>query len=188
TQMLAKGHHFANLTLVGIIDADMGLAGGDLRASERTFQLLHQVMGRAGRESKKGRAILQSYLPDNLIIKALKENDRSAFLTEEINARMLLNMPPFGKLAGVIFSGSDEILTHNTAKNFVAAAPFMEGIDVLGPVTAPLAKLRGKYRFRALIKTNKDIKLQSILSHWMTLIKIPNGVDVRLDIDPYSFF
>ena len=188
TQMLAKGHHFANLTLVGIIDADMGLAGGDLRASERTFQLLHQVMGRAGRESKKGRAILQSYLPDNLIIKALKENDRSAFLTEEINARMLLNMPPFGKLAGVIFSGSDEILTHNTAKNFVAAAPFMEGIDVLGPVTAPLAKLRGKYRFRALIKTNKDIKLQSILSHWMRLIKIPNGVDVRLDIDPYSFF
>lgn len=188
TQMLAKGHHFANLTLVGIIDADMGLAGGDLRASERTFQLLHQVMGRAGRESKKGRAVLQSYLPDNLIIKALKENDRSAFLTEEINARQLLNMPPFGKLAGVIFSGVDEMLTYNTAKNFVAAAPFMPGIDVLGPVAAPLAKLRGKYRFRALIKTSKDIKLQHILSHWMTLIKQPKSVDIRLDIDPYNFF
>jgi primosomal protein N' (replication factor Y) len=97
-------------------------------------------------------------------------------------------MPPFGKLAGVIFSGPDEILTYNTAKNFVAAAPFMTGVEVLGPVAAPLAKLRGKYRFRALIKTSKDIKLQSILSHWMRLVKAPNNVDIRLDIDPYSFF
>lgn len=187
TQMLAKGHHFANLTLVGVIDADMGLAGGDLRASERTFQLLHQVMGRAGRE-KKGRAFLQSYLPENLIIKALKNNDRSAFMNEEITARQLLNMPPFGKLAGVIFSGKNEQATYQTAKNFVAAAPFMNGIDVLGPVAAPLALLRGKYRFRVLIKTSKEFKLQSVLSHWMTLVKTPAGVDIRLDIDPYSFF
>ncbi|MBR4927836.1 MAG: primosomal protein N' [Alphaproteobacteria bacterium] len=188
TQMLAKGHHFSNLTLVGVIDADMGLAGGDLRAAERTFQLLHQVMGRAGREKKKGRAFLQSYVPDNLIIKALKNNDRSAFLNEEIAARQLLNMPPFGKLAGVIFSGRDETLTYQIAKNFVSAAPFIDGLDVLGPVAAPLAKLRGKFRFRVLIKTTKDIKLQSILSHWMTLIKHPTSVDIRLDIDPYSFF
>ena len=188
TQMLAKGHHFANLTLVGVIDADMGLAGGDLRASERTFQLLHQVMGRAGREQKKGTALLQSYLPDNLIIKALKENDRSAFLNEEIIARQLLNMPPFGKLAGIIISGKDEQQTYKVAQELVKKAPFMTGIDVLGPVPAPLALLRGKYRFRILVKTQKDIKLQQILARWMGLIKIPPAVDVRLDIDPYSFF
>lgn len=188
TQMLAKGHHFANLTLVGVIDADMGLAGGDLRASERTFQLLHQVMGRAGREHKKGTALLQSYLPDNLIIKALKENDRSAFLNEEIAARQILNMPPFGKLAGIIISGKNEQQTYKVAQDFVKNAPFMTGVDVLGPVPAPLALLRGKYRFRILVKTQKEIRLQQILSHWMTLIHIPTAVDVRLDIDPYSFF
>lgn len=187
TQMLAKGHHFSNLTLVGVIDADMGLAGGDLRASERTFQLLHQVMGRAGRE-KKGRALLQSYLPENMIIQALKSNNRRAFMNEEITARQLLNMPPFGKLAGVIFSGKNEGLTFQTAKGFVAVAPFMEGLDVLGPVAAPLALLRGKYRFRILIKTTKEFKLQSVLTHWLTRVKIPAGVDIRVDIDPYSFF
>ena len=188
TQMLAKGHHFANLTLVGVIDADMGLAGGDLRASERTFQLLHQVMGRAGRENKKGTALLQSYLPDNAIIQALKNNDRSGFLNEEMTARQLLNMPPFGKLAGIIISGKNEAQTYKTAQDLVKTAPFMTGVDVLGPVPAPLALLRGKYRFRILVKSTKEIKLQQILSHWMTLVKIPTSVDIRLDIDPYSFF
>ena len=188
TQMLAKGHHFANLTLVGIIDADMGLAGGDLRASERTFQLLHQVMGRAGRENKKGTALLQSYLPDNAIIQALKNNDRSGFLNEEMVARQLLNMPPFGKLAGMIISGKNESQTYKTAVDLVKTAPFMTGIDVLGPVAAPLSLLRGKYRFRILVKCSKEIKLQQILAHWMTLVKIPASVDIRLDIDPYSFF
>lgn len=188
TQMLAKGHHFANLTLVGVIDADMGLAGGDLRASERTFQLLHQVMGRAGRETKKGTALLQSYLPENMIINALKNNDRSAFFEAEITARQMLKMPPFGKLASMIISGKDEAQTYKVAKELVRVAPFLTGIDVLGPVAAPLALLRGKYRFRILVKTDKDIKLQQILSHWLTLICVPAAVDVRLDIDPYSFF
>lgn len=188
TQMLAKGHHFANLTLVGVIDADMGLAGGDLRASERTFQLLHQVMGRAGRESKKGTALLQSYLPDNLIIQSLKNNDRSAFLAEEMSARQLLNMPPFGKLAGLIISGKNEAQTYKTAQDIVKTAPFITGIDILGPVPAPLALLRGKFRFRILVKCTKDIQIQQILTHWMTLVKIPASVDVRVDIDPYSFF
>lgn len=188
TQMLAKGHHFANLTLVGVIDADMGLAGGDLRASERTFQLLHQVMGRAGRGNKKGTALLQSYLPDNAIIQALKNNDRSGFLNEEMAARQLLNMPPFGKLAGIVISGKNEELTYKTAQNLIKAAPFMAGVEVLGPVPAPLALLRGKYRFRILVKSDKEIKLQQILTRWMALVNIPSGVDIRLDIDPYSFF
>ena len=117
TQILAKGHNFPNLTLVGVIDADMGLSGGDLRAGERTFQLLHQVMGRAGRHQKKGRAVLQSYSPDNLIIQALQKNDRNQFLTEEIMSRQVLSMPPFGRLASVIISGKNQMQTYQVAQN-----------------------------------------------------------------------
>jgi primosomal protein N' (replication factor Y) len=188
TQILAKGHNFPNLTLVGVIDADMGLAGGDLRAGERTFQLLHQVMGRAGRYQKKGQAVLQSYSPENLIIQALQKNDRSQFLTEEILSRQVLSMPPFGRLASFIISGKNQALTYQVAQNLVKTAPTQSDITVLGPVVAPLALLRGKYRFRILIKTPKDFKLQKMLSFWLKSQNIPSAVDVRLDIDPYSFF
>lgn len=188
TQILAKGHNFPNLTLVGVIDADMGLAGGDLRASERTFQLLHQVMGRAGRDRKKGTAILQSYSPENLIIQALQANDREHFMNEEILSRRLLGMPPFGRLASVIVSGRDQNLTYQTAAHLAKTAPFLKEVSVLGPAAAPLAVLRGKYRFRLLIKTTKEFKLQNMLKTWLGKIKIPASVDVRLDIDPYSFF
>ena len=188
TQILAKGHNFPNLTLVGVIDADMGLAGGDLRASERTFQLLHQVMGRAGRDRKKGTAILQSYSPENLIIQALQANDREHFMNEEILSRRLLGMPPFGRLAAVIVSGRDQNLTYQTAAHLAKTAPFLKEVSVLGPAAAPLAVLRGKYRFRLLIKTTKEFKLQNMLKTWLGKIKIPASVDVRLDIDPYSFF
>lgn len=188
TQILAKGHNFPNLTLVGVIDADMGLAGGDLRAGERTFQLLHQVMGRAGRVQKKGEALLQSYSPDNLIIKALQENDRSRFLAEEMAARQVLQMPPFGRLAALIVSGKNSELTYGTAKRLAQTAPFMKGISVLGPVPAPLAVLREKYRFRLLVKAPKNFNLQSYLTEWIRINRIPNSVDVRVDIDPYSFF
>ena len=188
TQMLAKGHHFPNLTLVGVIDADMGLAGGDLRAGERTFQLLNQVMGRAGRESKPGLALLQTYTPDNLILKALKENNRNAFLSEEISARQLLKMPPYGKLAGLILSGRNNALTYHTAQQLVQKAPFIKGVDILGPVVAPIAKLRDKHRYRILIKTDKQIKIQNLLQNWLKLVKINPSVELRIDIDPYSFF
>ena len=188
TQILAKGHNFPNLTLVGVIDADMGLSGGDLRAGERTFQLLHQVMGRAGRDQKKGRALLQSYAPDNLIIQALQKNDRSRFLTEEIAARQALQMPPFGRLAALIISGKSPDLTYQVAQTLVKTAPVLRDISVLGPVPAPLSVLRGKYRFRLLVKAPKNFKLQSYLTRWMGFQNIPSSVDVRVDIDPYSFF
>ena len=188
TQMLAKGHHFPNLTLVGVIDADMGLAGGDLRAGERTFQLLNQVMGRAGRESKRGLALLQTYAPDNLILQALRQNDRDAFLTEEINARKLLKMPPYGKLVGLIISSKNNALAYKTAKLIAQKAPFMKGLDVLGPVVAPISKLRDKHRYRLLVKADKALKIQNILQKWLNQVKIPPIVDVRIDIDPYSFF
>ena len=188
TQILAKGHNFPNLTLVGVIDADMGLTGGDLRAGERTFQLLHQVMGRAGRHQKKGRAVLQSYSPDNLIIQALQKNDRSQFLAEEIISRQVLSMPPFGRLASFIISGKNQTQAYQVAQNLVKTAPINPDLTVLGPVVAPISLLRGKYRFRILIKASRDFKLQKMLSFWLKCQKIPSAVDVRLDIDPYSFF
>lgn len=188
TQLLAKGHHFPNLTLVGVIDADQGLAGGDLRASERTFQLLHQVMGRAGRASKKGRALLQSYQPENMIIQALKNNNRLNFFETEIETRQLLKMPPFGRLAAVIFSGKNELLVAKVAQKMAAFAPRDEAITVLGPTPAPIAQLRGKYRYRLLIQTDKNVNIQNIMKKWMTLFNVPSTVTVRLDIDPYSFF
>ena len=188
TQILAKGHNFPNLTLVGVIDADMGLAGGDLRAGERTFQLLHQVMGRAGRDQKKGEALLQSYSPDNLIIKALQQNDRGQFLAEEMAARETLQMPPFGRLAAIIVSGKNPDTTYQVAKHLAQTAPFVKGISVLGPVSAPLAVLRGKHRFRLLVKAPKNFNLQFYLTKWLSINRIPTSVDVRVDIDPYSFF
>lgn len=188
TQILAKGHHFADLTLVGIIDADMGLSGGDLRAGERTFQLLQQVMGRAGRGQKKGTAIIQTFAPENMIIQALKNNDRELFLQEETASRQILKLPPFGRLAAFIISGKQQIRVAQTAQQIVAKAPYMKDFDVLGPVPAPIAFLRNKHRYRILVKTSRDVKLQPILKHWMSLIDIPSGVDIRLDIDPYSFF
>ena len=188
TQILAKGHNFPNLTLVGVIDADMGLAGGDLRAGERTFQLLHQVMGRAGRHAKKGRAVLQSYSPDNLIIQALQKNDRSQFLSEEIETRKSLQMPPFGRLTAVIISGKNQEQTYRTARQLSKTFPAIPAVTVLGPVAAPLAVLRNKYRFRLLIKSAKTLSIQNILQTWLHQQQIPASVEVRLDIDPYSFF
>ena len=188
TQMLAKGHHFPNLTLVGIIDADMGLSGGDLRAGERTFQLLNQVMGRAGRETKKGLALLQTYAPDNLILTTLKENNRNAFLNAEMTERQMLKMPPFGKLAGIILSGKNNAITYQTAKLLVQKAPFIKDVTILGPVVAPIAKLRDKYRYRILVQAAKSTKLQNLLQNWLNQVKIPSSVEIRIDIDPYSFF
>ncbi len=188
TQVLAKGHHFPNLTLVGVIDADMGLAGGDLRAGERTFQLLQQVMGRAGRESKKGLALLQSYNPENLIINALSQNDRTAFLTEEMTTRKLLHMPPYGRLASIIVSGRNQLATWEFIQMLAKKAPLQKGIELLGPVVAPISKLRGKFRYRLLVKAPKEARLQNYLHFWLDSIKIPASVDMRIDIDPYSFF
>ena len=188
TQVLAKGHHFPNLTLVGVVDADMGLAGGDLRAGERTFQLLQQVMGRAGREEKKGLALLQSYNPENLIINALSQNDRTAFLTEEMATRKLLHMPPFGRLASIIVSGRNQLATWKTIQMLVKKAPIEKEIEILGPVVAPISKLRGKFRYRLLIKAPKGTRIQNYLHFWLDSIKIPTSVDMRIDIDPYSFF
>ena len=160
--MLAKGHHFPDLTLVGVIDADFGLAGGDLRASERTFQLLQQVAGRAGRSDKKGRVLLQTYSPQNNVIQALLTSNRPLFMESEIAARQMLSMPPFGRLASLIIRGKNDLLTLKVAKNLARHAPAIQGVEFLGPVAAPVFQLRGKYRYRILIKSPKQTPLSRI--------------------------
>ena len=187
TQLLAKGHHFPDLTVVGIIDADFGLSGGDLRASERKFQLLQQDSGRAGRADKKGDTYLQTYSPENGVIKAMETGDRTAFMNAETEARRLLSMPPFGRLASVIISGAQERLVQRIAQTFIQKAPFLSGVEFLGPVQAPIYQLRGKYRYRILIKSGKKVALQKIIRAWLAPISVPPAVTVKIDIDPYSF-
>ena len=187
TQMLAKGHHFKDLTLVGILDGDFSLQGGDLRASERSFQLLQQVSGRAGRMHKTGRAFIQTYQPDNLVIQAMQKNDRSAFLTAEIAARKALSMPPFGRLAALIVSGKNERRTKDVALALQHAAPLFKGVEILGAVQAPLYVLRGKYRWRFLVKTQLKVDIQAVISGWLAQVSCPASVNIKIDIDPYSF-
>lgn len=187
TQILAKGHHFPSLTVVGIVDADLGLMGSDLRATEQTYQLLSQVSGRAGRGEKKGTVYLQTLYPENAVLKALLKNDREEFLSLEKKARRLLKMPPYGKLAAVIVSGTNRDLTEKTAILLGQTAPSGDYAGVLGPAQAPIYMLRNKYRYRLLLKTAKNIKIQEVLRQWLSKVNIPSNVRVEADIDPYSF-
>lgn len=187
TQIIAKGHHFPGLTLVGVIDADLGLGGGDLRAAERTYQLLHQVAGRAGREELKGQVYLQTWIPENRVMQALAGHGRDAFLDVEAQERERANMPPYSRLAGIIVSGRDEKQVDEVARALGMSAPQGEGIRTLGPAPAPLARLRGNYRKRLLVQADKTINIQKTIDGWMGTVKIPSTVRVQIDIDPQSF-
>jgi primosomal protein N' (replication factor Y) len=188
TQMVAKGHHFPNLTLVGIVDADIGLDGGDLRAAERCFQILHQVSGRAGREKKQGRVILQTYMPQQPVMRALLAGDRDAFLSAESKDREKSAMPPFGRLAGVIISAIDENILDHFCRDLLKRAPRYDDIRVLGPAPAPISFLRGRHRRRFLVKTGKNVNIQKYLQEWLDGFKIPSQVQLKIDIDPQNFF
>ncbi len=187
TQMVAKGHHFPGLTLVGVVDADLGLAGGDLRAAERTFQLLFQVAGRAGRGGRPGRALLQTHSPDHPVIRALVAGDRDGFVAAEAAARRALRMPPFGRLAAIIVSGPDAAETRAFAAELRRRAPRAPDLETLGPAPAPLALIRGRYRFRLLVRGPRDRALNARLAPWLAAVPPPRGVRVQVDIDPYSF-
>ncbi|HTR84391.1 MAG TPA: primosomal protein N' [Reyranella sp.] len=187
TQMAAKGHHFPKLTLVAVIDADLGLKGGDLRAGERTFQLLYQVAGRAGREERPGRALIQTYAPEHPVMQALVSGDRDRFVTAELAGRDAAGMPPFGRLASLIISGPDPAAVDNVCAALARRAPHQDGITVLGPSTAPLALLRGRHRRRFLLKTSRDIAVQPLLHAWLEKIGLPGSVRLQIDVDPYSF-
>ena len=187
TQIVAKGHNFPGLTLVGVVDADSGLKGGDLRAGERTFQLLSQVAGRAGRADKPGRALIQTFGPDNPAMIALAEGDRDGFLAIERDVRAELGMPPFGRLAAVILSAPSQAQVDEAANTVLAAAPNGEAIEVFGPATPPVAVLRGRHRRRFLVKSPRDVDLSAYMAAWRARLKPPASVRVSLDIDPYSF-
>jgi primosomal protein N' (replication factor Y) len=187
TQIVAKGHHFPLLTLVGIVDADLGLAGGDLRAGERSWQLLHQVAGRAGRAAHAGRVLLQTHMPDHAVMRALAAGDRDRFLAAERADRERHGWPPFGRLAAIVLSGEDEALVDRVARRLGATAPQGPNVKVLGPAPAAMAILRGRHRRRLLVKTKRDANLQAIVADWLAQTKLPNNVRLQLDIDPYSF-
>lgn len=187
TQLVTKGYDFPKLTLVGVIDADLGLTGGDLRAAERSFQQLTQVAGRAGRGQARGRVLVQTHMPENPVMAALLAGDQDAFLTQEAIARQRGGMPPFGRLAAIIVSGKDQAAVTQTARALGQTAPHGAGIAVLGPAPAPLALLRGRYRQRLLVKADKGVAVQGLIRAWLARVPRANDVRIAIDIDPYSF-
>ena len=190
TQMVAKGHHFPQLTLVGVVDADLGLAGGDMRAAERTYQLLHQVGGRAGRGGRPGRVVLQTYAAEHPVIAALAAGDRDSFMENEAAARAAHGLPPFGRLVAVIASGPSESDTLRAASVLARTARTDEktlGIQVLGPAPAPLKLLRGRHRFRLLFKAARGALIQPHMRRWLAALDRRTRTRLQVDIDPHSF-
>ncbi len=189
TQLVAKGHHFPRLNLVGIVDADLGLSNGDPRAAERTFQLLHQVVGRAGREAGQGRGFLQTHQPEHPVMKALIAQDRTAFYSAEIEVREQAHYPPFGRLAGLLVSGGDKHEAESFARRLAAMSPREEGVTVLGPAEAPLAVVRGRFRYRLLVKSPRAYDLSAYLRRWLAAAPKTKGtLKLEVDVDPQSFF
>jgi primosomal protein N' (replication factor Y) len=187
TQIVAKGWHFPHLTLVGVVDADLGLAGGDLRAAERTIQLLHQVAGRAGRAKAPGQVLLQTFLPEHKVMQALLAGDLPGFMAHEAAERRPGNWPPYGRLAALVISADTPEAADIAARDISRLAPHGEGIVVLGPAPAPMALLRGRHRRRLLLKTRRDIAVQPILRAWLADLKLGSGVKLEIDVDPVSF-
>ncbi|MEM6481567.1 MAG: primosomal protein N' [Pseudomonadota bacterium] len=189
TQIVAKGHNFPKLTLVGVVDADLGLQGSDLRAAERTFQLMRQVAGRAGRADKPGQALLQTYQPEHPVLQAILAGDEEGFWRAEADARSAVEMPPYGRLAGIILSSTElqdvMDLGRTLARN---DAPLRSaGAEVFGPAPAPIARIRGRHRVRLLVKAPKGVQLQRALADWISSVKAPSRVRLSVDIDPQSF-
>jgi primosomal protein N' (replication factor Y) len=191
TQLMSKGHHFPLLTLVGVVDADAGLAGGDLRAAERTFQLLYQVGGRAGREPADernlGRVLLQTAVPENPVIAALVCGDRARFLEAEAADRRESGLPPFGRLAALIISARDEAQAESAARSLALAAPPSDGLRILGPAPPPLALLRGRHRRRLLAIATRDFALSPWIRNWVARVPLSSTVRMQIDMDPQSF-
>ncbi len=188
TQLVAKGHHFEKLTLVGVLDADLGLDRGDPRAAERTFQILTQVTGRAGRASRTGKAFLQTYHPSHPVMQAMVKGDREAFYRHELLAREAGGLPPFGRLAALVVSANEHDVAFNFAKALLAAAPMAEGLKLFGPADAPIAMVRGRHRVRLLAQSGKDFDLSGYVRFWLEGGPKPTGnLKVQVDIDPQSF-
>jgi primosomal protein N' (replication factor Y) len=188
TQLVAKGHHFPKLNLVGVVDADLGLANGDPRAAERTFQLLHQVVGRAGREEGHGIGYLQTHQPEHPVLRALVAGDREAFYASEIALREKTQYPPFGRLASLLVSAPERAVAEGYARRLAGVAPHAAEVRVLGPAEAPLAVIRGRHRFRILVKAPRGFDLSTWLRRWMAAAPTRKGnLKLEIDVDPQSF-
>lgn len=187
TQLVTKGFHFPELTLVGVVDADLGLEGGDLRAAERTYQQVAQVAGRAGRGAKPGEVLIQTRHPEAPVIAALAAGDRDAFYAAETEARRHAGAPPFGRWAAIIVSSEDEAEAREAAQRIGTARPHLDDVMILGPAPAPLSLLRGRFRYRLLLNARRSAELQRVIREWLGALSFPQGVRVAVDVDPYSF-
>ena len=190
TQLVAKGHNFPLLTLVGVIDADLGLQGSDMRAAERTFQLMRQVAGRAGRSERKGTALMQTFQPDHPVIRAILSGDEEGFWQAEADQRRHAGVPPYGRMAGIILSSPDVQQVFDIGNQLARNnGPLHEiGAQVFGPAPAPIARVRGRHRVRLLVKAEKSAPIQQALAQWVSQVKVRGDLRLSVDIDPQSFY
>ncbi len=187
TQILAKGHHFPNLTLVGVVDADMGLFGTDFRAAEHTFQQLFQVAGRAGRGDTPGRVLMQTYQPNHPVLRAICDCDRNAFMASDMDARRVAKMPPYGQLIALIIEGEKESVLQQFCGQMAAAAPKLAGGRIMGPVPAQIYQIRNMYRMRFLISGDARASLQPVVAHWLGKVRPPANIRIKIDVGPQNF-
>ena len=187
TQILAKGHHFPNLTLVGVVDADMGLFGADFRVAEHTFQQLFQVAGRAGRGQNPGRVLLQTYQPSHPVLTAICAGNRDEFLHNDMAARAAAKMPPFGQLVALIIESKKESVLKKFCDELANAEPNANGVRILGPVMAQIYQVRGLFRMRFLVAGDERALLQPLVKTWTERVKVPANVRVKIDVNPQSF-
>ncbi len=187
TQILAKGHHFPNLTLVGVVDSDMGLFGTDFRAAEHTFQQLFQVAGRAGRGEYAGRVLLQTYQPNHPVLMAICSGDRDGFMNADMFARRVAQMPPYGMLVAVVIEGEKESVLHRYCSDLAAAAPIVHGAKIMGPIAAQVYQIRNWYRMRFLVAGAVNMALQPVIVRWLAKVKQPANVRVKIDVNPINF-
>lgn len=190
TQIVAKGHNFPHLTLVGVIDADLGLQGGDLRAAEKSFQLIRQVAGRAGRSEKPGRALLQTHQPEHPVIQAILSGDEEGFWKAEADSRQHAGAPPYGRMAGIVVSGPTEAQVFDLARYLARNSKAISQIEaqLFGPAAAPVSKIRGRFRVRLLVKAPKGAPMQKAIRAWLAAVKVPPNMRISVDIDPQSFY
>ncbi len=186
TQLISKGYHFANVSLVGVIDADIGVLGADLRSGEKMFQIINQVVGRSGRESQ-GKAIIQTYYPDSAILQSIKNNDIESFYKNELYHRQATNMPPFGKIAAIIISGKNLHQLQLFLDDLKKCIPHQRAVEILGPVESAIYILRQNFRYRFLLKSSSNVNLQQLIKEWLSKVVVPNNIKLKIDVDPYNF-
>ena len=185
TQMITKGYDFKDLTLVGVLDADASLFGADFRATERTYQLLTQVVGRAGRRERQGRAFIQTYNPNNVVIQALKNNNKDLIINFEKENRQLIDLPPYGKMVLISLSGKEEIKVYRKIKEIASVFPLDDRIEVYGPTQMNIYKLKNEFRFKLIVKTKNDINIQKLVLNIINFVKIDNNLKLKIDVNPY---